>query len=61
MSDGASADVVPAAATTKPMGAIKFVAGTDPHEIAFTISIPERWKAVGGAYGLWATCASAWS
>ena len=42
--------VVPATATTKPMGAIKFVAWTGPHELAFTISIPERWKAVGGTY-----------
>ena len=46
---------MPAAVTTKPMGAIKFVASTDPHEFAFTISILERWKAVGGAYGLSAT------
>jgi hypothetical protein len=37
------------------MGAIKFAAWTDLHENAFTISIPERWKAVGGAYRLSAT------
>jgi hypothetical protein len=45
----------PLGSVAAPMGAIKFVAWTDPHENAFTISIPERWKAVGGAYGLSAT------
>ena len=51
--------VVPAAApgapTAKPIGATKFVTWTDPRENAFTISIPEGWKAVGGAYRLSAT------
>jgi len=45
----------PGAATAKPIGATTLVTWTDPRENAFTISIPEGWKAVGGAYRLSAT------
>ena len=51
--------VVPAAAQGavggEHFGAINFVTWTDPHENAFTISIPQGWKAVGGAYRLSST------
>src|SRR4029077_19333839 len=34
---------------------MNFVTRTDPRENAFTIAVPEGWKAVGGAYRLSAT------
>src|SRR5579862_4799013 len=45
----------PATANAKPAGPIAFTTWTDPRENAYTVSVPQGWQAVGGAYRLSAT------
>lgn len=42
-------------AQTKPGGPIAFTTWMEPHENAYSISVPQGWKVVGGAYRLSAT------
>jgi hypothetical protein len=43
------------AAAGKPAGPITFTTWSDPRENAFSLSVPQGWNAVGGAYRLSAT------
>jgi hypothetical protein len=44
-----------AAGAARPAAAINFVNWTEPHENAFSMSVPQGWQIVGGAYRLAAT------
>src|ERR1700676_440045 len=44
-----------APSAANPSGPIKFTPWTEPHENAYTISVPQGWKVVGGLYRLSAT------
>ena len=43
---------VPGAATASKGGSMDFVNWSDPHEGAFSVSVPQGWQVIGGAYRL---------
>ncbi len=43
---------VPEAANGSSAGELSFVDWSDPHEKAFTVSVPQGWQAIGGGYRL---------
>lgn len=47
-----SVEGAPGAAKNSGAGALSFVNWIDPHEDAFQVSVPEGWRAMGGAYRL---------